>query len=244
MLVASKLVEKMTDHSIRKAFESALMKIKAVLKDSEKDRLESLQSLIEIHKDERKDQPEFPNHFLSDIQKSVVQKEVIRIRYSTSYKNELSEREVEPIGLYHYGSGWHLIAWCRLRSDYRDFRADRITGLYNTGKKFENQNLLSIKEYISQVVMSHGDVQQVVICFEKAAARFLGEQKYNYGYVSEEDLGDKIRITFLTAYPTGLARWLLMFGNTIEIISPDSFKDVVLKFIDELTEHHKRFAIT
>src|SRR6187551_425409 len=37
MLFAGKLVEKMTDKSIRKEFESALLKIKAVLNESEKD---------------------------------------------------------------------------------------------------------------------------------------------------------------------------------------------------------------
>src|SRR5574339_396245 len=42
MLLASKLVEKMTDQSVLRAFESALMKIKSVLNDREKDHLEEL----------------------------------------------------------------------------------------------------------------------------------------------------------------------------------------------------------
>ena len=43
MLLAGKLVEKMSDKSVRTAFESALLKIKAVLNDSGKDHLEDLQ---------------------------------------------------------------------------------------------------------------------------------------------------------------------------------------------------------
>lgn len=243
MLLASKLVEKMTDRSIRKAFESALMKIKAVLNDSEKDRMESLYSHIEIHKSTPQEQPDFPNHFLSEIQKAVVQKEVVRINYLAGYNEESSEREVEPIGLYHYGSGWHLIGWCRLRSDYRDFRADRIKELFNTEKKFDNRNLLSIQQYISQIVMSHGDVEKIVLCFEKSAARYMGDQKYMHGFVSEEDLGSKIRMTFLTAHSRGLARWLLMFGNSVDIESPEKFKDVVTGLLDALNEHHKLNAV-
>src|SRR5690606_7724559 len=42
MLTAGKLVDKMTDDSIRKAYESALLKIKSVLNDTEKDHLENL----------------------------------------------------------------------------------------------------------------------------------------------------------------------------------------------------------
>jgi predicted DNA-binding transcriptional regulator YafY len=242
MLLASKLVEKMTDHSVRKAFESALMKIKAVLNDSEKDRLESLHSHIEIFKSSRKEQPEFPNHFLTDIQKAVVQKEVLHISYLPGYKDESSEREIEPIGLYYYSSGWHLIGWCRLRSDYRDFRADRIRELLNTGKKFDNRNLLSIQQYIAQIVMSHGELESVVICFDKSAVRFVSEQKYNYGYVSEEDLGEKVKMNFLTSYTSGLAKWLLMFGGSVEVISPEKFKVTIVRLLTELSEHHKVYV--
>ena len=238
MLLASKLVEKMTDHSIRKAFESALMKIKAVLNDSEKDRLESLYSHIEIHKSTREEKPDFPNHFLTEIQKAVVQKEVLRIHYVTGYEEKATEREIEPIGLYHYSSAWHLIGWCRLRNDYRDFRADRIKELYNTAKKFDNRNLLSIQEYVSQVVKTNSDVHQVIVVFEKPSIRYIGEQKYTYGFVSEEDLGDKIRMTFLTAYPTALARWLLLFGKSITIENNEAFKARIAEFLLELNEHH------
>src|SRR3954466_13308775 len=48
MLTAWKLVEKMTDVSIRKGYESALLKIKSVLNNAEKDHLENLQSSIEV----------------------------------------------------------------------------------------------------------------------------------------------------------------------------------------------------
>src|SRR6187551_2368972 len=48
MLMASKLVEKMTDKSIQRTFESALMKIKSVLHDNQKDHLENLQSYIKV----------------------------------------------------------------------------------------------------------------------------------------------------------------------------------------------------
>jgi len=244
MLLASKLVEKMTDHSVRKAFESALMKIKAVLNDSEKDRLESLHSHIEIYRSGAPVQPEFQNHFLTEIQRSVVQKEVLRISYLAGYKDEASEREVEPIGLYHYGSGWHLIGWCRLRNDYRDFRADRIKELSNTGKKFDNRNLLSIQDYISQIVMSHGDVEKIVLCFDKSIVRFINDQKYTYGFVSEEHVEQKVRMTFLTAYSCGLAKWLLMFGNGVEIESPEKFKGVVAQLLETLNAHHSYHQVS
>src|SRR4249920_2164219 len=75
ILLAGKLVEKMTDESIRVSFESALMKIKSVLADREKDHLETLESFVEVQMPRQHQQPQFPNHFLTDIQKALVNKE-------------------------------------------------------------------------------------------------------------------------------------------------------------------------
>lgn len=50
MMMAGKLVERMTDQSVRTAFENALMKVKAVLNEAQKDHLENLQAHIEVLK--------------------------------------------------------------------------------------------------------------------------------------------------------------------------------------------------
>jgi predicted DNA-binding transcriptional regulator YafY len=242
MVLAGKLVEKMTDDSIRKEFQSALFKIQSVLHDPEKDHLESLQSHIEVWQrhHHQKEEPETSYHFLNDVQQAVVDKHALNIDYFSSYSNELTKREVEPIGLFYYSDSWHLIAWCRLRNGYRDFRVDRIRNLKLTGEKFDARNLITLKEYLATIVQSNREMQSVVVVFERNAARFVGRMKYIYGFVSEEDLGEKTRMTFLTAYTKGIARWLLMFGSEVEIESPDTVKEIVVELVDELREHYKR----
>ncbi len=237
MLFAGKLVEKMTDNSIRKAFESALIKIKAVLNESEKDHLETLQSHIEVKKMPQDDQP-FPNHFLTSLQKAAVDKEVVRIEYSTNYTEEVTRREVEPIGLFFYGNAWHLIAWCRLRSGYRDFRTDRIKTLKSTGTKFDSRNLLSLQEYLATVVQDNREMEKVVVVFEKSHARFISNTKYLYGFASEEEVDTKVRMTFLTGHLKSLCKWLLMFGNGATLEQPEKAKDIIADLLEELNFHY------
>ena len=238
LVLAGKLVEKMTDKSIRSEFESALFKIQSVLHDPEKDHLESLQSRIEVWQ-RPKLQNDFPDHYLKDIQKAVVDKELLRIKYFGSYSQEETQRDVEPIGLFYYGEAWHLIAWCRLRNGYRDFRADRIQDLKNTGGKFDARNLFTLKEYLATVVHSHREMENVVIIFNKQAARFIGNTRYNHGFVSEEAVDGRVRMTFFTGHLNGICRWLLMFGNEVEIESPLKLKDVMGELVDELAAHYK-----
>ena len=164
MLLAGKLVEKMTDKSIKTAFESALLKIKAVLSDSGKDHLEDLYSHIEVLRSPREEY-QFPNNFLTDIQRAVVEKEVVHLEYFSN-NDELTSRDIEPIGLFHYGAAWHLIGWCRLRNGYRDFRADRIKNLTWPGIKFDSRNLLSLQEYLTTVVQGNREVEKVTVLFD------------------------------------------------------------------------------
>src|SRR5215216_7960298 len=104
MLLAGKLVEKMADKSVRVAFESAMHKIKSVLNESEKDHLQSLDAHIEVFprsKYEAKDREDFPDHFMTEIHRAVAKKQVLKIDYS-NIEEELTQREIEPIGVFYY----------------------------------------------------------------------------------------------------------------------------------------------
>src|SRR5918992_1037021 len=49
---------------------------------------------------------------------------------------ERTERDLRPLGLYHWGKVWTLAAWCELRGDFRNFRADGIVEIAECGDRF------------------------------------------------------------------------------------------------------------
>jgi predicted DNA-binding transcriptional regulator YafY len=238
MLTAGKLVEKMTDASIRKAYESALIKIKSVLNDAEKDHLETLQSSIQVFR--YPDQAsEYPNQFMSEITKSIGKQNVLAMNYESTKTQEKTTREVEPIGIVHYSGTWHMIAWCQLRNGYRDFRIDCIKTLSDTGKTFDARNLFTLQEYFQSLMQAHQDMEKVVVSFDHSAAKYLKNVKYYYGFVSEEELPEKIRMTFLIGNFKSFCRWLVMYGNSVELESPEKLRVSMEELVDELTAHYK-----
>jgi predicted DNA-binding transcriptional regulator YafY len=237
MLTAGKLVEKMTDDSIRKAYESALLKIKSVLNDSEKDHLENLQSSIQVWR--MPDQPtDYPNEFMADVTKAVSHKNVLFMEYC-SKSQEHTSREVEPIGIVHYSGRWHMIAWCRLRNGYRDFRVDMIKTLKNTGATFDARNLFTLQEYFHSLTEAHKDMEKVVVVFNKSISKYLRNARYYYGFVSEEELEDSVRMIFLVGNFRYFCRWLLMYGSDVEIEGPERLKETMEDVVEELTAHYK-----
>lgn len=238
LLIAGKLVEKMADKSVRGNYESVMHKIKAVLNESEKDHLQNLESHVEVFLRSRyevKDKEGFPDHFMTDVQRAVAKKEVLRIDYSNN-EDTISQRDVEPIGLFYYSMAWHLIGWCRLRNGYRDFRIDRIKSLSVSGESFEGRNLISLKEYFQSMFQSNRDLTKAVVIFDKSV--FRGRPLY--GSITQTDLGDKIRAEFMMEGVHTMARWLLMYGTSIQIEEPEELRTAMAELVEELHEHYSR----
>ncbi len=52
-----------------------------------------------------------------------------------------SRREVEPHTLVNLGRRWYLVAWDRMREDWRTFRVDRLARPVSTGVRFTSRKL-------------------------------------------------------------------------------------------------------
>ena len=105
-----------TEDSLNKNFESALLKIKAVLPDSEKNKLEFLDSRTAFH------EPWAPkSSHLEQIQKSITETIKLKISYH-SKKDEDTVRIICPYALYFSGAVWTTIGYCELRKEICEFR--------------------------------------------------------------------------------------------------------------------------
>jgi predicted DNA-binding transcriptional regulator YafY len=234
LLMGAKLAEQLTDASVKKYFEAALFKIKAILRTTDKEYVDQLTDHIEVLQS-RLPTDHSANQYLAAIQKAIVDKKIIFIRYQANSHEEITERQVEPIGLVYYSLNWHMIGWCRLRNGYRDFRLSRIIRLQLKDDSFTNTHP-SLHEYIQSMTWD-SDLQEVVVRFKKETTRYIQDQKYFYGFVREEEAGEDIRMHFLTASLKGFARWLLMFTDSVVIESPAALTDLTRHLAKEAFEH-------
>ena len=241
MMMAGKLVERMTDQSVRVAFNCALLKIKSVLNEAQKDHLESLQDHIEVLRPHM-NLPAQSGNYLTDLQKAVGGKQVIHLDYFSSNQNELTQRVVEPIGLFYYSAAWHLIAWCRLRNGFRDFRCDRIKELKLTDTIFEPRSISTMQEYFNSLHQANAGMRELTVLFEKKEAAYVNNSKHYFGFVSEEEADGQVRMKFLTADMKLMARWLISYGRGIEIESPDELKGIIREIVEELQEHYLKLV--
>lgn len=224
-LTAEKLMEKLTDPSSDENYKSAMYKIRSVLRMAEKDFLENIDGHIEVLKSRRLSGKSLDLNPLQIILKGIGERTVLSIHYFAMHNQQKSERCIEPVGVFYQDNYWHLIAWCRLREDYRDFRLDRISNISLTGERFRTQHP-NLNEYISRSARER-NLQEVVVRVEKRITPYLNEQKYYNGFVSEKEIDGMVEMTFLTEYIEGFVRWLMMYGDMAIIIKPENLKQKV-----------------
>lgn len=143
-LLMEAMVPAFADQSILKHYSTGMNKIKAVLRASQKDKIDSLADNIKLQIPDRI-RPDF--EYLSVIQQAISSRLVVEIDYKNN-KEEVSKRQVEPIGLIFYAFSWHLIGWCHARQDYRDFKVARILKLRNTNQPFLKKDHIDLESYM------------------------------------------------------------------------------------------------
>ena len=150
LLLMESVVSGFADKSIQQHYATALTKVKAVLRSSQKDSIERLAANIKFQTP-----PCFVQdyHFLSTIQQAISTQKLLSIEYINLQK-ELSVRKTEPIGLIFYAFSWHLIGWCHTKKDYRDFKVARIQKLHCTDQDFTRTDHVEIGEYMKHLPVS------------------------------------------------------------------------------------------
>lgn len=224
-LTAEKLIEKLTDNTTEEHYKSAMYKVRSVLRSTEKDMLENIEDNIDVMRRYIPSHVGAINNTIQALLKSISEKKVLHIHYTAFYNNEKTERNIEPVGIFFAGGYWHAIAFCCLRNDYRDFRTDRMLQINTTDLPFKKQHP-SLKTYLEKVA-SKEQVETIIIRVNKKTERYLNNQKYYNGFVSQKVKDNIIEMTFLTSSIEGFARWFLMFGDSAEIVQPAELKQKV-----------------
>lgn len=234
LLIGAKFISNLTDKVVAEAFQNALDKIKAVLPSERKEVLNVLDERLLVSK---RLGNESQNPVISEIQKAIGKNLCCQIKYYSNYNGQVSEREIEPLGIVFYADAWHLMAWCRMRKAYRDFRTDRIGKIRITENGFDRNAHPGLKEHMQQLTDQY-QLTEIRVRFKKEILRFTSNDKYNHGYVDETDLGDQVEMKFLSPSMDYTARWLLMFDNAVEVLGPQALLEHISELVDLLQKKY------
>ncbi|CAM1366644.1 helix-turn-helix transcriptional regulator [Tenacibaculum xiamenense] len=142
LITAEQLILKNKDASLIENYMHAITKIKAVLKYSQKDKANLLSQRIAFRANITEERS---SNYLIQIQKAITNFNLLELEYK-SLENKFTKRIVEPFALYSTNENWLLIAYCRLRREFRAFRLDCMVKLVESYETFEPHDM-TIQQY-------------------------------------------------------------------------------------------------
>ncbi|NQX82193.1 MAG: YafY family transcriptional regulator [Flavobacteriaceae bacterium] len=147
LITVEQLVLKSKDKSFSDNVSSAIEKIKSILRYSQKGNADLLSQRVYFggnHNEEKS------SNNLMQIQSAIINYQVLDMEYNSSVKVKTS-RSIEPFAIYSTNGNFLLIAFCRLRDDFRVFRIDYIEKLSAKNEEFTPHNM-TMKKYFEDYV--------------------------------------------------------------------------------------------
>lgn len=145
LITAEQIINKNKDQSLSQQYQNAVIKVKSVLRHSQKEKVELLEHRLQIRTNLEEQKT---SNFLIELQSAITNYQLLQINY-LSLEGAQSQRDIEPFALFSTQENWILVAHCRLRNDFRAFRLDCIQELKLTGSTFEPHRM-TLAEYFEQ----------------------------------------------------------------------------------------------
>ena len=238
LFVGGELVKQFTDASLQGPMASALDKLRAVLPREHQDHVEKLVSRTIVRGRVGRAAPEVGSQrWMVTVQQGVVLRRVLRMTYRGLERDEDTQREVEPLGVVFYGGYWSLVAWCRLRKDFRHFRIDRIQRLELLPLTFPPREDFSLAEHMNRSGMDSQSLPVRVWFHAYAQER---AQRESYATLIEAKGRDGGAEFTLYSYSLEwTAQWLLSFGERAEAVAPAKLRRLVRAAAEKIAAKHR-----
>ncbi|KQX11243.1 transcriptional regulator [Streptomyces sp. Root431] len=156
----------------------------------------------------------------AEVDRAISERRRLWVRYYSPARDELTEREVDPIRLFAVGHTY-MEAWCRLSEARRTFRLDRVVEIRLLDEHAAPPEL-ELRDLSEGLVQPSADDPEVVVEVGPGG-RWVAEY---YPHDRAEELPDGgLRITLRTPDPASLRRLALRLGSDGRIVEPRDLAD-------------------
>lgn len=203
--------------------------------------IDSLSDFLKVNPSEAVLEKCINESYLRTIREAIEKNRRLRIEYFSFNNNEMTNRKIDPYYLEIREGCYHLICYCHLRKEIRDFRVSRMKNveiLNETFKRPENFYEEYNKNRFEKMIGDEEITMKIV--FEGQGARYVKEyEAYRADKITNLD-GDKILFEKKTTYTPDILQWVLKFGADAEVLEPDSLQFEVTWEVERMRQKYSK----
>jgi len=175
--------------------------------------------------------------YFNSIVNALFQGTSLSISYYSPHSKKETERTILPLHLVQYMGSWHLIAFCSLRNDMRDFALSRIRSIDFSDKNIcLPDDLPPIKGYTRKHfgIIQGGKTRKVCLRFSPLVTDWIQEQVWHPEQELTLNKDGSLDLRFPAADFKELTKRILSYGSDVKVISPKSLAEAVRAEIEKM----------
>lgn len=172
---------------------------------------------------------------------ALLKQHLIRFTYRSPGTGEKTRRLAEPHHLQHYMASWVLIAWCRLRGDWRKLYLARMSDVSVEPETFTPKPADRWRHLLEGAfgIFQAKETVRVVLRFTPFRARWIKEQIWHPDQTMTRLDDGGLELSFFVADFREVKMKILQFGADVEVIEPDELRREVRKEIEKMAKIYK-----
>lgn len=166
------------------------------------------------------------------VKSSVINKTQIKFDYIGSY-GQHTNRTINPLKMVFKSYGWYIYGYCLIKNDYRFFKLTRMQNVISTSIEFNTENYA----INTKVKMDVPELKEIKMLFKPESAYRIYDE-FSHGNIQKQTDGNLL-VTLNIPDDNWIVGYILSFGDSAKIISPESIKEKVKSTIKALNEMYQ-----
>lgn len=173
---------------------------------------------------------------------ALLQGKLLTFCYYSPTASNCTMRTVEPHHMVNYMGNWHLIAYCHLRNDWRDFVLGRMTLTQTEGTAFSFRSGEEWRPFLFNTfgIFQNRESFNVVLRFTPERSRWVNGELWHEGQ-SEVIEGDgSLVLTIPVCHEAEIMMEILKHGSQVEVLDPEWLRDRVIDELENAVNKYQR----
>ncbi len=161
---------------------------------------------------------------------ALLQGKLLTFCYYSPTSSSCTMRTVEPHHMVNYMGSWHLIAFCRMRGDWRDFVLGRMTLCSVEGKDFPTRDRDEWQPFLKDTfgIFQNHRIFNVVLRFSPERARWIRGEMWHENQTEEVLENGELLLTVPASHEQEIMMEILKHGSHVEVLEPGWLREKVI----------------
>src|SRR2546425_3848189 len=219
---------------------SAFKKIESALPERNIKFLDNLDNMISVRADAPKDL-EHMKITVRILMEAVGEEVKLRMQYYSVHSQQKKTYTIHPYRLMYFRGGLYLFAFVEEYEQIRTFAIERIESIEKTREPFEKPKDFSVESYLESAFgVVKEDPFDVEIVFNTDIAEYVRSRVWHPSQQVREIGGGRINMKMHVGGEFELGSWILSFGPSATIISPDHLRRRVETELARALENYRK----